>query len=124
MSVADVANGLVDLCRQGQSTEAIDKYYSDDIVSIEPVGSPEMPARQEGIAAIKGKNQWWIENHEVHEMSIDGPFVGEDGFAARFHIDVTQKFSGQRMQMTEMALYTVKGDKITQEEFYYNMPGQ
>jgi len=124
MSVADVANGLVGLCRQGQSTEAIEKYYSDDIVSIEPVGSPEMPARQEGIAAIKGKNQWWMENHEVHKMEIDGPFVGEGAFAARFFIDVTQKFSGQRMQMTEMALYTVKDDKITQEEFYYNMPGQ
>lgn len=124
MSVADVANGLVGLCRQGQSTEAIEKYYSDDIVSIEPVGSPEMPARQEGIAAIKAKNQWWMENHEVHSMEIDGPYVGEGGFAARYKIDVTPKFTGHRMQMTEMALYTVEDDKIVQEEFYYNMPGQ
>jgi len=124
MSVADVANGLVGLCRQGQFMEAIEKYYADDIVSIEPVGSPEMPARQEGIAAIKGKNQWWAENHEVHGLEIDGPFLGDGQFAVRFSMDVTPKFTGQRNQMTEMALYTVKDGKVSQEEFYYNMPGQ
>jgi ketosteroid isomerase-like protein len=35
---------------------------------------------------------------------------------------VTFKPTGQRMQMTEMALYTVKDGKIAQEEFFYNMP--
>ena len=30
--------------------------------------------------------------------------------------------TGQRGQMKEMALYTVEGDKITREEFFYNAP--
>ena len=124
MSVADVANGLVGSCRQGQFMEAIEQYYADDIVSIEPIGSPEMPARQEGIAAIKGKNQWWAENHEVHALEVDGPFLGDSQFAVRFSMDVTPTFTGQRNTMTEMALYTVTDGKISQEEFYYNMPGQ
>ncbi len=38
-------------------------------------------------------------------------------------MDVTAKATGQRMQMTEMALYTVENDKIVMEEFYYFMPG-
>ena len=31
--------------------------------------------------------------------------------------------TGQRVNMTEMALYTVEGGKIVREEFYYNAPG-
>ncbi len=122
MSAADVGNGLVNLCRQGQFMEAIENYYSSDIVSIEPVGSPEMPAEMSGIDAIKGKNQWWVENHEVHGLEIDGPFVGDSQFAVRFKMDITPKASGQRMQMTEVGVYTVEDDKIVREEFYYNAP--
>ena len=94
MAVADVANGLVGLCSKGQFMEAIENYYSDDIVSVEPVGGPGMPAKQEGIEAIKGKNQWWMENHEVHGMSIKGPYVGDGAFSVFFEMDVTPK--GQR----------------------------
>ena len=119
MAIADIANDLVNLCRQGQFSEAIDKHYSENIVSVEPIeGTPEMPARMEGIEAIRAKNQWWVANHEVHGLSADGPFVGENQFAVRFHMDVTPKATGQRMQGTEMALYTVENDKIVMEEFY------
>ena len=37
-------------------------------------------------------------------------------------MDVTFKPAGKRCQMTEMALYTVKNDKITREQFFYNAP--
>ena len=123
MSVSEVANGLVNLCRQGNFMEAIAEYYADDIVSIEPVGSSDMPAEQRGIEAIKGKNQWWIENQEVHGLTVKGPYLGEGGFAAHFDFDITPKMTGQRTNMKEMALYTVEDGKIVREEFYYNMPG-
>lgn len=47
MSTQSVAQGLVELCRQGTNLEAIDQYYADDVVSvvtIEPTGGPAMPA--------------------------------------------------------------------------------
>lgn len=122
-TVSEVANDLVDLCRSGQFTAVIDKHYSDDIVSIEPVDSPSSPKRQEGIEAIRGKNAWWVENHEVHSATVEGPFVSEEQFAVRFKFDVTFKPASKRMEMQEMALYTVKDGKIVQEEFFYNMPG-
>ena len=123
MSLSEVANGLVNLCRQGKFMDVLAAYYSDDIVSIEPVGSLDMPAQQSGIEAIRGKNQWWVENHEVHGLNVKGPYIGEGGFAAYFEFDVTPKMTGQRMNMKEMALYTVEDGKIVREEFYYNMPG-
>lgn len=122
-TVADVANELVALCRQGKNLDAINALYSPDIVSIEPMGNAEMPATMKGIDAIRGKNQWWLENNEVHSASLEGPYVGENQFATHSSYDVTFKPSGQRMQMTEMALYTVKDGKIVQEQFFYNAAG-
>ena len=122
MSAADVGNSLVSLCRQGQFMEVIDQYYSDNIVSVEPVGDQAMPAEMSGIEAVRGKNQWWVENHEVHGLNVDGPFVGDGQFAVRFTFEVTPKMTGQRTTMTEIALYTVEDGKITKEEFYYNAP--
>lgn len=122
-TVSEIANDLVRHCSKGEFAAVLDKHYSDDIVSIEPVAGPNMPAKQEGIAAIRGKNEWWVANHDMHGASVEGPFVSEEQFAVRFKFDVTFKPTGQRMQMTEMALYTVKDGKIVQEEFFYNMPG-
>jgi SnoaL-like domain len=120
MALADVASGLVKLCRKGKFLNAVNKYYGDDIVSVEPVAGPQMPAEQSGIDAIRAKNKWFEENFEVHSVQVDGPFLGKGQFAAHFTLDVTQKASGKRFPMNEMALYTVKKNKVVREEFYYN----
>lgn len=119
MAVAQIAQDLADLCRKGHFMEAIEKHYGTNVVSVEPVDFPGMPAEMSGIEAVKGKNRWWSENHDVHDIRVDGPFVGDKQFALRFYMDVSPK-SGGRVQMTEMALYTVENDKIVKEEFYYN----
>ncbi len=123
-STAAVAHELVDLCRAGRNMDAIHKLYASSIVSVEPVGNDDMPAEMNGINAIRGKNQWWVDNNDVHKAEVNGPFVGEnDQFAVNYMYDVTFKPTGQRMQMTEMALYTVKDGKIVREQFFYHMPG-
>ncbi len=119
MSTAEVAKGLVDLCRKNKNMEAIEKYYSDNIVSVESMSAPGMPAEMKGLQAVKGKNQWWLDNHEIHSAQANGPYIGENQFAVEFNYDVTNKPSGKRMQMNEMALYTVEGDKIVHEHFFY-----
>jgi ketosteroid isomerase-like protein len=120
-----VGKKLVSLCREGNIMEAVDTLYSPDIVSIEAVsGGPSMPARMEGLEAIRGKNDWWAKNHEVHSANAEGPYPNGDRFIVRFTFDVTAKagpMAGQRMTLDEAALYTVKDGKITQEEFFYSM---
>lgn len=122
VSTAAVAHELVDLCREGRNMEAIDKLYSPRIVSIEAAGSESVPAELTGIDAIRGKNQWWFANFEVHSAETNGPFVGEGQFAVQHTFDATEKATGKRNVMTEMALYTVKDGKIVREQFFYN-PG-
>jgi ketosteroid isomerase-like protein len=120
----EIARTLVDLCRQGKAMEAITTLYSPNIVSIEAQGSPAMPARMEGLDAVKGKAEWWENNHDVHRVDASGPWPHGDRFIVHFNYDVTAKagpMAGQRMVLDEAALYTVKDGKIVQEEFFYHM---
>jgi hypothetical protein len=122
--VMTIGKKLVDLCKEGKNHEAFDTLYSAHIVSIEPMGGANMPARMEGIEAIKGKGAWWEANHEIHAAEIDGPFPHGDRFIVRFKYDVTAKggpMAGKRFFMEEAALYTVHDGKISHEEFFYSM---
>ena len=122
MSAMEVGQQLVALCKAGQFEEAMNTLYADEIVSIEGQGTEDMPARLEGIAAVRAKSQWWNDNHDVHSMDTTGPFFGhrDDQFIVKFDIDVTPK-EGERMQMSECAIYTVRNGKVSQEEFLYLM---
>jgi ketosteroid isomerase-like protein len=118
-STAAVAEELVSFCKTGDFMGAINNLYSPDIVSIESMGTETMPREMKGIDAIRGKNQWWAENHEVNSSVVDGPFVGDDKFAVYYNLDVTFKPTGKRTPMEEMALYEVKDGKIVREQFFY-----
>jgi ketosteroid isomerase-like protein len=119
-----VGKKLVELCKQGKNVEAMDTLYSPDIVSVEAGSSGNMPAKMEGIAAVKGKGEWWEANHEVHKAEAEGPYPNGDRFVVHFKYEVTAKagpMAGKRFVMDEAALYTVKDGKITHEEFFYSM---
>src|SRR5262245_9774828 len=122
MDAKKIGEKLVGLCNEGKNLEAINSLYSDDIVSVEAMGNEQMPREMRGIDKIRGKNEWWLENHDVHNSSAEGPFPNEDRFAVKYHLEVTPKngpMQGQRMEMDEIGVYTVKNGKIVREEFFY-----
>ena len=115
-----VAEELVSFCRVGKNLDAINQLYSPDIVSIESMGNEQMPREMKGIDAIMAKNKWWSENNTVNGATIEGPFLADnDKFAVYYNYDVTVNQTGQRNQMEEMALYTVKDGKVVREQFFY-----
>ncbi len=124
--VMEVGRKLVETCKQGKFREAMEESYSPHIVSIEAGGPPGTSPRSEGIAAVRGKADWWEKNHEIHKVNVAGPWPHGDRFIVRFTLDVTAKagpMAGKRFTMDEAALYTVKDGKIVHEEFFYNMGG-
>lgn len=123
MSTIEIANRYTAFCKEGKSTECIDTLFAEDAVSVEAGVPPGMERTANGRAAIHGKGKWWVENHIVHKAEIEGPFPHDDRFAMYFVYDITQKASGKRITMKEVALFTVKNDKITREEFFYQMGG-
>ena len=121
MGTMEIAQKMVELCRQGKNMEALETLFSDDVVSVEAVAMPGMEREAKGLAAVKAKGEWWVENHEVHSANVTGPWPHDDRFIVGFEYDVTNKPSGQRMQMNETGLYTVSNGKIVREEFFYDM---
>jgi ketosteroid isomerase-like protein len=121
MTTQEVAKKLVQLCSEGKFDEATGTLYSDDIVSMEASAPPGQSRESKGIAAIKGKAEWWAANHEVHSAKVEGPLVAGSHFAVTFKLDVTFKPQNKRFQMEEVAVYKVADGKIVYEEFFYNM---
>jgi SnoaL-like protein len=117
MNTEEVANKLVELCRKGGFREAMESLYAKDIVSVEAHEMENMPAEMRGIDQVRGKTDWWEKNMEVHSAKIGGPFVARDTFVVQFDIDATDKSSKERMQMSEVGIYTVKDGKVAREEF-------
>lgn len=121
MTTKEVADTLVKLCSEGKFDEAIEKLYSQDIVSVEAGAPPGGSRESKGLAAVKGKSEWWAANHEVHSASVEGPLVAGSHFAVTFKLDITFKPESKRSQMEEVAVYKVDNGKIVYEEFFYNM---
>jgi hypothetical protein len=95
MNTEEVASKLVALCREQKWLEAIHSLYADDIVSVEAQDIGEMPAEMRGLDQVRGKTQWFMDNHEIHESKVTGPFVAGDKFVVQFDVDVTDKASGK-----------------------------
>jgi hypothetical protein len=117
MTTQDIAADFTALCAAGKFDEAGEKYWSDEVVSLEAM--PGDMARIAGKDAVRGKGEWWSNAHDVHDSKVQGPYVNGDQFAVRFTMDVTQKDTGQRVSMDEVGLYTVKDGKIVEEKFLY-----
>ena len=77
-----------------------------------------------GIDAVTDKTEWWRDNHEVHGSEVTGSYPHDDLLACVFEFDVTAKagpMAGQRMQMEEVGVFTLKNDEVVREEFFYSM---
>jgi hypothetical protein len=119
MNTQEVANRLVQLCREGKNVEAIDELYAENIISIEPKGS--QAERTEGKVAVKGKTlNWHTMVEQVHSSKISDPILTGNYFAVVMELNVTMKGFG-RIDMNEVAVYEVKDGKIVFEQFFFNM---
>jgi len=118
MTTAEVANKLVELCRQGKIDEVQETLFADNAQSIE---ANEMmgPKVVTGLEAIKAKSaafQAGVE--EFHGATISDPIVAGNSFAITWAMDATFKGRG-RMTIEEVCAYQVKDGKITVEQFFY-----
>ncbi|HZZ90375.1 MAG TPA: nuclear transport factor 2 family protein [Caulobacteraceae bacterium] len=115
MSTQQIAEDLVALCREGKFDAAGEKYWADDVVSLEAMGDM---AESRGKSAVKAKGEWWNSTFEVNDSKVEGPYVNGDSFIVRFTMTTTNRQSGEKASMDETALYRVKDGKIAEERFF------
>jgi len=117
---AEVAARVTELLRAGNSAAVENELFASGIESVEGLG---MSLAWSGRKSVLAKYRAWEADHEIHSMQVEGPWVGATGFVLKLGIDVSQKSTGQRVQMQEMAVYTVRNGKITREEFHFPTGG-
>ena len=116
MSLKSVATQFVELCSEGKNFDVMRTMYSPDIVSVEGDGK-----ETKGQAPVIKKSEIWQANNPVSREVVRGPyFNGPDQFAVSFMFDVTRKGTGEKVTLEEVGVYTVKDDKITREQFFYD----
>ena len=54
---------------------------------------------------------------QVHNAKVTGPFVARDTFVVQFDVDVTDKTSNKRMQMSEVGITQLKTAKSRAKNF-------
>jgi len=123
MNTEEVAQKVVELCRKKAWKGAVDTLYADDIVSVEAFNPHGGPTETRGIEGVRGKVDWWENSMEVHSQKVSEPFVAHDRFVVQFDVDVTEKESKKRFQMSEVGVYTVANGKIVREEFLPQVGG-
>jgi hypothetical protein len=122
MNAHEIGKKLVQFCKESKNMESINTLYSPEIVSVEAAAPDGGERISKGIDAVRGKNDWWLSNHEIHSAEVHGPYPhGDDKFAVRFLYDVTSKPNKQRFKMDEIGVFTVANGKVVREEFFYTM---
>jgi hypothetical protein len=118
MSTQEIANRLVELCRQGNWEGAQVELFSSDAESMEPPHSQGLQSVK-GLDAIKEKGHQFQNMVEAtHGGYVSDPVIAGNRFAVAMGADVTMKGQG-RMNMEEIAVYDVKDGKIVREQFIF-----
>ncbi len=115
MTLQTLARQFVDLCNQGKNFDIMRTMYDPEIVSVEASGAETV-----GQTPVIQKSERWAAANTIHGAKVIGPyFNGPSEFAVHFTFEVTPKATGVRTTLQEVGVYTVKGDKIIRERFYY-----
>jgi hypothetical protein len=118
MTTDEVADRLVDLCRDGKVDDALKELFSPNAVSIE---ANEMmgPKIVTGLSGIQEKSKLFQSMmEEFHGAEISEPIIAGNHFALTWSLDATMKGRG-RQHMEEVCVYKVEDGKITLEQFFY-----
>jgi len=114
MSTYETAQKFVELIRNGEMERIYADYYQPDVLSVEADGEAF-----HGMEGITKKNAWWDSTFEMHSMDVEGPYPHGDSFALKFGMDITERKSGQRSQMSEIAVYKLRDGRVAEERFFY-----
>lgn len=118
MTTREVADRFNELARQEKWFDIQDEFFSDNVKSIDPPGSPYF-GYAEGKSAVRKKGEDFVKKIlQVHRALTTEPVVAGNHFAVGREIDVTVEGFG-RIQINQIMLYEVQNGMIVSEQFFY-----
>ena len=122
MSCLANAKKLQQMMAEGQTMEAFEKFYADDVVIVE---KPTGEVRNGKDAQRKAIQEWFGSVKEMHGGGVGAITSNEDDQVSctESWFDITFQ-DGNRVKMEEVAVQEWKNGQIIKESFYYSMPSQ
>ena len=118
MTTEEIANQLVNLCREGKFEEVYKTLYSPEIKSIEPAdGTWDTVQGMEGLQ--KKGEQWQLMVKEFHSSEVSDPIVAGNFFSCVMKTELTMNGMEERINMDEVCVYKVENEKVVSEQFFY-----
>jgi hypothetical protein len=117
MNLQNIANRLVELCREGKWGDAQKELFADNAISLEPNGAPA--PRIEGLEGIIQKGKQFNEMTEtIHSIEVSAPMIADNFISVSMKIDCDMKGMGRQV-MEEICIYKIENEKIVSEQFFY-----
>lgn len=117
-STAQIAARFHELAQQEKWMEIQEEFFSEDIRSIDPPGSPYF-GYAEGRLPVRKKGEEFMKRLEaVHSASTTAPIVAANYFVVGRKLDLSIKEMG-RVELDQLMMYEVKEGYIVLEQFFY-----
>jgi ketosteroid isomerase-like protein len=118
MTTQEIADRFYELAQQENWFGIQDEFFSDDVKSIEPEGSPYF-GYAEGKGAVRKKGEDFVSRIEsVHGLRTTAPIVAGNHFVVGREKDITVRPHG-RININQVMLYEVRDGRIVKEQFFY-----
>lgn len=119
VEIAQIVDEFISLCHVGQLIDAIDRFYGDDVVVVEPIGDTGTIRTTQGKHAVRVNNERWLRENSIHSLKVGAPMLGLSSFAVPFDFDLTHLPSGHRKRLSEVGIYQLLDRTIVKATFYY-----
>ena len=118
MKTQEIADRFHELAQKEKWFEIQDEFFSEDVKSVDPEGSPYF-GYAEGKSAVRKKGENFVKRIEaVHSLRTSAPIVAGNHFVVVREKDITVRPHG-RIKINELMLYEVRDGKIVLEQFFY-----
>ena len=118
MTTKEIADRLVDMCRNGKTEEAKEELFAQDIISIEPYEGI-LAKETKGMNAIRKKAELFVSMvQDFYGDTISDPVVAGDYFSLSWTSDLQMKGEARKIN-DELCVYKTSGGKIVSEQFFY-----
>ena len=117
MTIQQIADRLVVLCRQRQFRQAQEELYAADANSLKPDNGAFRTTY--GLAALQAEGTaFWSRVETLHELTVSEPLVAAIYFSLVMRLDMTLPGVGRRV-VDEICVYRVSDERIVQEQFFF-----
>lgn len=111
---SDIVLAFNSLVQQNKFIEALDKFYTDDVVSTDNLNPPNI-----GITALRKEVENFIENATIEKVELVTLIIKNDLSVTNWYYKFDHKKFG-KIDTHQLSVQRWKNNKIIQEHHFYN----